>query len=104
VLSSHKGKNLLQGEKERMENAVVIHPSDSVVTVTEAIRKGDAVRYPGSKSVIAAQDIPIYHKIAVVEIAKGNAVYKYGEKIGSASADIRVGDHVHTHNLESKRA
>ena len=29
---------------------------------------------------------------------------KYGEEIGMASADIREGEHVHIHNLESMRA
>jgi altronate dehydratase len=87
-----------------MENAVLIHPSDSVVTLTAPARKGDSVCCPGAKPVVAAQDVPIYHKIALIDIAKGEAVYKYGEKIGVASADIHTGDHVHTHNLESERA
>jgi altronate dehydratase len=87
-----------------MENAVVIDSSDSVVTVTEAVHKSGIVRYPDSKSVVALQDIPIYHKIAITQIKRGDAVYKYGEKIGLASADINVGDHVHTHNLTSVRA
>ncbi|MDR1731822.1 MAG: UxaA family hydrolase [Synergistaceae bacterium] len=87
-----------------MENAVFIRPNDSVVTVTEAVSRGGVVRYPDGQTVTAVQDIPIYHKVAVVEIGKGGAVYKYGEKIGLASADIHVGEHVHTHNLESERA
>ena len=39
------------------------------------------------------------HKYAIRPIAKGENVIKYGMPIGHATADIAVGDHVHTHNL-----
>ena len=51
-----------------------------------------------------AEDIPYGHKVAVVDIPKGAAIYKYGESIGAASTDIKRGDYVHVHNLESMRA
>lgn len=88
-----------------MENAVMIRPVDSVVTVTEAVPKGGAVSYPGcTQPIVAAQVIPIYHKVAVTGIKEGNDVFKYGEKIGVATKDINVGEHVHTHNIASVRA
>ena len=37
------------------------------------------------------------------DIAKGEPVVKYGEHIGVAGADIRTGEHVHVHNVESHR-
>ena len=39
------------------------------------------------------------HKYAIRPIAAGENVIKYGNPIGHATADIAVGDHVHTHNL-----
>ncbi|MDR3331601.1 MAG: UxaA family hydrolase [Synergistaceae bacterium] len=88
-----------------MENAVIIRSNDSVVTVTQAVKKGDEVRYPGcKKTIIALQDTPIYHKIAISETQEGKPVFKYGEQIGFASSNIRPGEHVHTHNLKSVRA
>ena len=45
------------------------------------------------------EDIPAYHKVAVRDIAEGDYVVKYGEQIGVALCDIRVGDYVHVHNL-----
>lgn len=88
-----------------MENAVRIRPYDSVVTVTEPIAKGGSVFYTGCQGpLIARNDIPIYHKIAIVELSKGSDVYKYGEKIGVASEHILVGEHVHIHNITSTRA
>ena len=41
------------------------------------------------------------HKYARVPIKAGDAVIKYGEVIGIATADIAVGEHVHTHNLKT---
>lgn len=39
------------------------------------------------------------HKVAITHIPTGNAIVKYGQIIGFATADIRIGDHVHTHNM-----
>ena len=41
------------------------------------------------------------HKYAVRDIKKGESVIKYGFPIGSASADIAKGEHVHSHNLKT---
>jgi (2R)-sulfolactate sulfo-lyase subunit alpha len=48
-------------------------------------------------------DVPIGHKIALTDLAVGDTVIKYGEDIGRVVAPIRKGDHVHTHNLKTKR-
>ena len=48
-------------------------------------------------------NIPIGHKVALVDIKKGDTVWKYGQDIGKAVADIKKGQHVHTHNLKTKR-
>ena len=88
-----------------MENAVIIRTTDSVVTVIEPILKGEVIDYPGCVNpIIALCDIPIYHKVAVVDVKKGADVFKYGEKIGIACEDIHAGEHVHVHNLRSVRA
>ncbi|MDE1924440.1 MAG: UxaA family hydrolase [Gammaproteobacteria bacterium] len=49
------------------------------------------------------QDVPIGHKVALKDLAVGDTVIKYGEDIGRVVAPIRKGDHVHTHNLKTKR-
>jgi (2R)-sulfolactate sulfo-lyase subunit alpha len=49
------------------------------------------------------QDVPIGHKVALKDLAVGDTVIKYGEDIGKVVAAIRKGDHVHTHNLKTKR-
>jgi (2R)-sulfolactate sulfo-lyase subunit alpha len=47
--------------------------------------------------------VPIGHKIALVDIKKGDTVMKYGQDIGKTVADIKKGEHVHVHNLKTKR-
>ena len=47
--------------------------------------------------------IPYGHKLALTPIAAGEPVIKYGEVIGWAALAIPAGDHVHVHNLESRR-
>jgi (2R)-sulfolactate sulfo-lyase subunit alpha len=51
----------------------------------------------------ARSDVPIGHKVALVDIKSGDTVWKYGQDIGVAKADIAKGDHVHVHNLKTKR-
>lgn len=51
----------------------------------------------------AKMDVPIGHKIALADIKSGDTVIKYGHDIGKAVADIAKGEHVHVHNLKTKR-
>lgn len=86
-----------------MIQAFIIHKEDNVAIVAESVRAGQEVGYvlDGETVVLTAKDdIPIYHKIASREIAKGQKVLKYGEEIGIASKDIPKGSHVHTHNVD----
>jgi (2R)-sulfolactate sulfo-lyase subunit alpha len=51
----------------------------------------------------ARQATPIGHKIALKDLAVGDTIIKYGEDIGKVVAPIAKGEHVHTHNLKTKR-
>ncbi|MBU2511300.1 UxaA family hydrolase [bacterium] len=51
----------------------------------------------------ANQDIPLGHKIALENIANGGTILKYGYDIGKVVSDIKKGDHVHVHNVKTKR-
>jgi len=88
-----------------MVNAIVMNSKDTVAVVTKEVTVGDDVTYvlDGKTFTIKAkEDIKVNHKVAIKPVKKGNVVIKYGEKIGYATMDIDVGDHVHTHNLSSK--
>ncbi len=48
-------------------------------------------------------DVPIGHKIALTEIKSGDTCIKYSNDIGKFVADVKKGEHVHVHNLKTKR-
>ena len=47
------------------------------------------------------ENIPAGHKVALVPIAAGEKVIKYGNPIGVATKDIAPGEWVHSHNLKT---
>ena len=49
------------------------------------------------------QDIPIGHKIAIKDLNNDDTVIKYGVDIGRTISQIKVGDHLHVHNVKTKR-
>ncbi len=54
-------------------------------------------------SLVVNEDVPIGHKVALADLADGDTAIKYGQDIGRFSADIKKGNHVHIHNLKTKR-
>ncbi len=54
-------------------------------------------------TLFARQDIPIGHKVALADLEEGDTIIKYGEDIGRVTAPVAIGDHVHVHNLKTKR-
>jgi hypothetical protein len=48
----------------------------------------------------AAEDIELGHKIALVPIATGEKVFRYGEPIVQATRAIGRGEWVHVHNTQ----
>ncbi len=90
-----------------MKKVFVVYATDNVGTaVLEPIHTGDHVGCNGERSdleVVALDPIAYGHKIALMDIAAGDTVLKYGLSIGSATRDIKEGEHVHAHNVESNR-
>lgn len=82
--------------------AIVLDPQDNVATALVALAAGERVP-AGEGAVTVAASIPRGHKFALRAIAAGAPVIKYGQPIGRATAAIRPGEHVHTHNLVSQR-
>jgi (2R)-sulfolactate sulfo-lyase subunit alpha len=51
----------------------------------------------------ARMDIALGHKLALRDLKVGDTVTKYGQDIGRVVAGIQTGEHVHIHNLKTKR-
>ena len=81
---------------------------DNVATVFGEVAIGTPVKIrdkKGNEQVITSKgNIPYGHKIALCNIEQGMQITKYGEEIGQATANIKAGEYVHVHNLESIRA
>jgi altronate hydrolase len=75
-----------------------VSEADNVATALTDIAAGSPVKC-GDLIVEARMAIPRGHKIALLPIAAGDPVLKYGFPIGRATAPIMPGDHVHSHNL-----
>ena len=85
-----------------MINGIFIDPKDCVVTIAAEAHPGDVVSYLNGTEKIEVKpldNIPIYHKMAIKDVAKGEKVIKYGQLIGIAGSDIKAGQHVHVHNI-----
>ena len=46
-------------------------------------------------------DLTNGHKYAIRDIPCGENIIKYGNPIGHATADIKKGEHIHTHNMKT---
>jgi hypothetical protein len=87
-------------------NAILIHNNDNVITAIESLQTGSVARYQDDQEIVEiviTEDIPKFHKIAVVDIQESEPVYKYGQLIGEAIKNISKGSHVHDHNIASPK-
>ena len=85
-------------------NAIMIDPIDNVVTCVREVKAGEEVVYRCGgemKTIIAREDIPYCHKVALTDIAEGDSVLKYGELIGKATRAIGAGHWVSHENILS---
>ena len=88
--------------------ALKVNDLDNVATIfANGITDGTIIevrdKKGNSENVKVIGDVPYGHKIAVKDIKKDEIITKYGEEIGIATADIKVGEYVHVHNLDSMR-
>ena len=91
-------------------NHYVLHDAkDTVaVVVVEGVKAGTTLNgwimdEDKVTSMVALQDIPIGHKIALKDMKVGDTVWKYGIDMGKVVADVKAGQHAHVHNIKTKR-
>ena len=87
---------------------LVHEKADNVGVATVDIKTGEKAKgiYMDSQKPVqvkALQDIPLGHKIALTQFKKDDSVIKYGHDIGRVVAGIKTGEHVHIHNLKTRR-
>ena len=91
-----------------MIHFLVHDKKDTVGVAVVDVKAGQALegRDLGTNDKLSAKalvDIPLGHKIALRDFKPGEAVIKYATDIGKVTAPIKAGEHVHIHNLRTKR-
>jgi (2R)-sulfolactate sulfo-lyase subunit alpha len=87
---------LIHGETDHVGVAVRdLKAGETVTGVTQTGRQ--------EVTIVLREDVPLGHKIALVDRQSGDTIVKYNEVIGRAVVAIQKGDHVHVHNIKSVR-
>ena len=92
-----------------MIHYVVHEDGDSVGTiVVEGVKSGETLtgwvmEQDKMVSLPTISEIPIGHKIALRDLNKDDTVIKYGVDIGRDVAPIKADEHLHVHNVKTKR-
>ena len=91
-----------------MVDFLIHEASDNVGVATKDIRSGEKVTglFMDSQKTTelkALMDIPLGHKIALKDLKSGDGAIKYGQDIGKMVAGTKKGEHVHVHNLKTRR-
>jgi altronate hydrolase len=84
----------------RRTDVVHLHPQDNIVVAARHLAEGELLGVAGT-TIKLAQSIKIGHKIALVPIAKGEYVRKYGQIIGTTTQAAEPGEWIHSHNLSN---
>ncbi|MFX1402355.1 MAG: UxaA family hydrolase [Promethearchaeota archaeon] len=74
--------------------------NDNCATALVEIPKNSEIMVK-ERNIKTNQKIPNGHKVALIDIKKGEFILKYGEIIGVAIEDIKSGDWMHIHNIKS---
>jgi (2R)-sulfolactate sulfo-lyase subunit alpha len=89
---------------------LIIHDEkDNVaVVVIETTKKGQdcsawIMENDKTIKVNSIVEIPLGHKIALIDLIEGDTILKYGHDIGKVVKPIKKGDHVHVHNVKTKK-
>ena len=79
-----------------------LHSDDNVAVVTEFVAENTNLVW-NKQAFATAEAIPQGHKIAIKETPAGAEIRKFGQVIGYAACDIRVGEWVHVHNVVASK-
>ena len=82
---------------------VTVNPADNVAVAIESIARGNRIALEDG-ALVARNDIPKNHKVALKAIRAGARVLKYGQSIGLARIRIEPGEWVHVHNLTAEES
>ncbi len=93
-----------------MATDIIIHDEKDnvgVVVIEKITPKKDCscwiMENDASNNSKSEAEIPLGHKIALQDFKEGDTIIKYGHDIGKVVKSIKKGDHVHVHNVKTKK-
>ena len=93
-----------------MATDIIIHDEKDnvgVVVIEKITPKQDCdcwiMEDDSSTSIQSLDEIPLGHKIAMADLNEGDTILKYGHDIGKVVKSIKKGEHVHVHNVKTKK-
>jgi altronate dehydratase small subunit len=87
---------------ELSRSLMIMDAKDNVAVCLRALIAGEEIRVTLNEKTLSLkilEAVPLGHKVALSQIASGQAITKYGEIIGRATREILSGQHVHSHNV-----
>ena len=57
----------------------------------------------GSTNIQSMDEIPLGHKIAMIDLKEGDTILKSGHDSGKVVKSMKKGEHVHVHNVKTKK-
>jgi (2R)-sulfolactate sulfo-lyase subunit alpha len=97
------------GRSAGVPHVLAHSPKDNVaVVVVEGLKAGTKAlgvitENDSTFAVDVKDDVPIGHKVALVDLSDNDTVIKYAQDVGRMTAKAAQGRHVHTHNMKTKR-
>lgn len=87
-------------------DAILLNERDNVATALRALPRGTMAQIggAGTRALPVVEQVPLLHKVALVDLTAGSPVIKYGEVIGVLTHDVPAGGVVHVRNMRSRRA
>ena len=93
-----------------MTTDIIIHDQKDnvgVVVIEKITPKQDCscwiMENDSSIKIQSLDEIPLGHKIAMADLKEGDTILKYGHDIGKVVKSIKKGEHVHVHNVKTKK-
>lgn len=100
LTSPTQGASAAPGSAALQSKVLLMAPEDNCLIARATLLRGEVVQIDG-RAVTLTQDIQIGHKLARLALHPGDKVTRYGAPIGSVTRPVAIGEHLHTHNLES---
>ncbi|MGB9095544.1 UxaA family hydrolase [Erwinia sp.] len=83
-----------------MQRYIKIHPNDNVAVALADLSEGETLTL-GELNVVLMQAVERGHKFALLPLAVGDLVMKYGLPIGHATVPVSAGEILHSHNTRT---